>query len=195
MQPSQVNESNLCRVWTNLYGDKKFTSSSKPAFSPGDHVLVANEKSTFAKGYQSGWRDEIFQINRVQLAYPITYTIQDLMGEVITGSFYKQELQKVAHQPNRDWEVGVVEVMHPNTNNMVGDTSVQLLRTLPMKLNKNPFGSNESAIFDTPHYLPVMRRSFDNIQIHLSEETGTPMPFLYGTSCIKLHFRRAPREN
>ncbi|KAF4513977.1 UNVERIFIED_CONTAM: hypothetical protein B566_EDAN018374 [Ephemera danica] len=367
MKPEQVNENNLYEVWTNLYGDKKLGDKTKPLYSTGDYVLVAKEKGTFSKGYEPGWREEIFRIKRVQRGNPVTYTIEDLLGEEITGSFYTQEIQKIKHNaetlykidkivayrgkgkqreglvqwsgyPSKyfpdnttasyttqldkrielegEWEVGVVEVQYPNTvqnvseghnyfkilhkkpldgfdgkvvidakhydsiatlvsdinrhevlvrfglkmeyihssdrvriarlgdeilhvtpspkltvqlgffpdtklrfnslsdfpaninsslpsqmyiysdiveNNLVGDTSVQLLRTLPMKVNKHVFGTNEWISFDTPHYLPVMRRSFDNIQIHLSEETGMSMPFLYGTACVKLHFRRAPR--
>ncbi|KAF4529592.1 hypothetical protein B566_EDAN017875 [Ephemera danica] len=105
MKPVQVKESNLYEVWTNLYGDKKLVDRKKPLHSVGDYVLLAKEKGTFSKGYEPGWREELFRIKRVQLGNPVTYTIEDLMGEEITGSFYTQEIQKIKHNVERLYKI------------------------------------------------------------------------------------------
>jgi hypothetical protein len=95
MKPVEVSEDNLYEVWKNLFGDKNLTSKKPTKYKTGDYVLVAKEKGTFDKGYEPGWREEIFQIKRVMRSDPETYRIEDLKGEEITGSFYKQELQKI----------------------------------------------------------------------------------------------------
>ncbi|KAF4528088.1 hypothetical protein B566_EDAN016799 [Ephemera danica] len=84
------------RVCADLFGDEDIATynagmpcltvtKKKPLYSVGDYVLVAKEKGTFGKGYEPGWREEVFRIKRVQRGDPITYALQDLMGEDITG--------------------------------------------------------------------------------------------------------------
>ena len=50
----------------------------------------------FEKGFTSRWTEELFTINNIILTIPTSYTITDLNGEEIEGSFYEQELQKIA---------------------------------------------------------------------------------------------------
>ena len=47
----------------------------------------------FDKGYTPNWTEEIFVIDKVLPTKPVTYSIVDLTGESIKGSFYEQELQ------------------------------------------------------------------------------------------------------
>ena len=51
-----------------------------PKFKVGDHVRIWKYKNILAKGCTPNW----------------TYMISDLNGELITGSFYKRELQKTS---------------------------------------------------------------------------------------------------
>ena len=48
----------------------------------------------FEKGFTPRWTEEGFRISEIILTIPITYTIIELNGEEIKGSFYEQELQK-----------------------------------------------------------------------------------------------------
>ena len=74
----------------------------KPAFAIGDKVRISKYKSqVFDKGYTPNWTEEIFVIDKVLPAKPVTYNIVDLMGESIKGSFYEQELQKAKQQTFR----------------------------------------------------------------------------------------------
>jgi len=50
----------------------------------------------FRKGYKQGWSKELFIITKVSLRDPVVYKLEDLRGEPLIGSFYEQELQKVA---------------------------------------------------------------------------------------------------
>lgn len=73
---------------------------------------------------------------------------------------------------------------------IVGDVMCPLLRIIPLDPVKYAYGSNKMHIFSPPHYIPVMRREFDTIEIDIRSNTGDCIPFQFGTSCIKLHFKR-----
>lgn len=73
---------------------------------------------------------------------------------------------------------------------IVGDVMTPLLRIIPLDPAKYIYGSNKMHIFTPPHYLPVMRREFDVIEIDIRTTTGNAVPFQYGTSCVKLHFKK-----
>ena len=94
MTPVEANKKkNESKVWSNLYGDLIYTKPDKPKFAIGDHVRISKYKrQVFDKGYTPNWTEEIFVIDKVLPTKPVTYSIVDLMGESIKGSFYEQEL-------------------------------------------------------------------------------------------------------
>ena len=55
---------------------------------------MSKYKNIFAKGYVPNWSKEVFVIKKVNTG-PWTYSISDLNGEEIVGTFYKKELQKI----------------------------------------------------------------------------------------------------
>ena len=69
-------------------------SENKPKFKIGDLVTISKYKNILAKGYTQNWSEEIFIITKIKDTVPWTYTISDLNGKPITGSFYKKEMQK-----------------------------------------------------------------------------------------------------
>ena len=76
----------------NLYGDIK-QLSSKSKFKVGDKVRISKYKiKVFDKGYTPNWTEEIFLIDKIQSANPISYRLKDLNNEEIQGSFYELEL-------------------------------------------------------------------------------------------------------
>ena len=70
---------------------------------------------------------------------------------------------------------------------LVGDVQAPLLRTIAPKGER---GELISTTFANPYYVPVARRGFDTIQIHINNELGEPMPFTGGKSVAVLHFKR-----
>lgn len=66
----------------------------KPKFKVGECVRISKQKEFFEKGYTSRWRKEIFKVKKINYSTPITYEIEDLMGDTIQGLFYEQELAK-----------------------------------------------------------------------------------------------------
>ena len=70
------------------------TRNKPPKFNVGDRVRIFRYKYKFDKGYKAYWTDEIFKVSEVRHTTPSTYTIKDLQGEPILGSFYENQLQK-----------------------------------------------------------------------------------------------------
>lgn len=114
MSPNEVNSHNEQHLLDTVYNYKREMKSStiKPIikaakasprrraaqFKVGDHVRISKYRYTFDKGYTPNWTTEIFRIRKVQYhTDPITYLLKDYQDEVIKGSFYVEELQKVKH--------------------------------------------------------------------------------------------------
>lgn len=70
---------------------------------------------------------------------------------------------------------------------LVGDAYVPLLRTIPVT---GKSGEVMSRCFDNIHYVALSRSTFQEVQIHISDDTGRRIPFQYGRVIVKLHFRR-----
>jgi hypothetical protein len=96
MQPSKVNRKNEEEVWHHLYDDK--VSYKKPKYKVGDHVRINMFRKRFKKGYFAHWSEEIFTIQKVKRTIPVRYIIRDESGDILKGSFYQEELQKVIKQ-------------------------------------------------------------------------------------------------
>jgi hypothetical protein len=73
----------------------------------------------------------------------------------------------------------------------VGDVMTRLLRVVRVDMRNYTHGSQISEAFTVPQYIHVAKRSFQEIEININDDTGIPAPFLTGTSTIVLHFRRA----
>jgi transposase InsO family protein len=93
MAPTSVNSANQEIVWQNLYVTHRPCSTAK--FSVGDKVRIAQYKRTFKKGYLPNWSLEIFTVAQIHPGCIPTYSLRDYNGEVLSGMFYAQELQKV----------------------------------------------------------------------------------------------------
>ena len=90
--PNSVGDENREEVWHRLQRPMRYRT---PKLSIGDHVRITKKRMTFDRGYTANWSHEIFTVIGVSQTIPITYSIEDLLGEVIAGAFYEQELQLV----------------------------------------------------------------------------------------------------
>lgn len=69
----------------------------------------------------------------------------------------------------------------------VGDYMVPLLRTLPtQKLEKK----DVHIIYEKPHYIPISRPQFNNLEILITSDKGEELPFEDGHVVVTLHIRR-----
>jgi transposase InsO family protein len=69
-------------------------NNEKPKFSVGDQVRISRIKGIFEKGYLPNWSEALYTIHKVKETSPITYILKDLNGDIISGGFYTEELQK-----------------------------------------------------------------------------------------------------
>ena len=70
---------------------------------------------------------------------------------------------------------------------LVGDANVPLLRTVAVS-GKN--GDVVAHSFDNIHYVTLNRSTFQEVEIHITDDTGILVPFQQGRVIVKLHFRR-----
>ena len=95
MTPVQASEKeNQGIVYYNLYAKIK-PIKTKAKFKVGDTVRFSKYKrKLFDKGFTPNWTEELFLISKVLNTNPHTYEITDLRGDLISGTFYEQELLK-----------------------------------------------------------------------------------------------------
>ena len=91
-KPSEVVEGSV-----DYSPDKNPT---EPKFSPGDIVRITKYKNIFRKGFTPNWTSEQFRVKKRINTVPWTYSIEDLKGEPVYGTFYEQELQKSEINPS-----------------------------------------------------------------------------------------------
>lgn len=99
MKPNDVKQNDeeyLLNTVYRLNGRVPLHKKIKPKFKIGEFVRISKYKHIFAKGFTPNWTTEVFKIRRVQQTYPITYLLSDLHEKDIQGSFYNEELLKVA---------------------------------------------------------------------------------------------------
>ena len=93
MAPLQVSYRNQEQVWQRLYGHD---GTGVPKLHVSDRVRISKYKGKFEKGYAANWSEEIFTIHEVHPSDPPVYRLKDDLGEVLEGTFYEMELQKVS---------------------------------------------------------------------------------------------------
>ena len=93
MKPADVTVFNAQDVWRTLYG--KQASTIKYKFKVGDQVKISKYKRLFQKGYIPSWTEESFTVAQRLPRNPPVYRLKEADGELIRGTFYEAELQKV----------------------------------------------------------------------------------------------------
>ena len=101
--PIEVNAENQEDVWQSLYGGGSLQPKRK-TLQVGDRVRISKARRVFKKGYLPSWTVELFTVEKVLQTTPTTYTIKDDHDEVLKGTFYEQELQKVGEKDTYDIE-------------------------------------------------------------------------------------------
>ncbi|GFW13307.1 uncharacterized transposon-derived protein F54H12.3 [Trichonephila clavipes] len=155
MTPASVTETNQSQVWENLYG------------------------------YEQNWTREIFSIHDIIRRNPIVYKLKDLAGEVIRGTFYEQELQKVTHSGYYPIEK-ILKTREKNEPQIVGDVQAPLLKIVKVEEKD---GEVVNAHYTRPHYVPVIRRHFQMVEMVLRLHSEELVPFERGRVITVLHFR------
>ena len=73
-------------------------------------------------------------------------------------------------------------------NQFIGNAMAPVLKTVAVK---GEVGEIADINYYSPQYVPVLSRSFHEIEISIKGDTGKPIPFIDGSKVIvKLHFRK-----
>ena len=92
VKPSQVTKKNEAKVWDTLYGD----DVQKPVrYKVGDRVRISKVKRMFEKYYLPNFTEEIFTAYKRMTRQVPVYKLKDDAGEILDGTFYEPELQKI----------------------------------------------------------------------------------------------------
>ena len=70
-------------------------STIKYKFKVGDQVKISKCKRVFQKGYLPSWTEESFTVAQRLPRNPPVYRLKEADGELIRGTSYEAELQKV----------------------------------------------------------------------------------------------------
>ncbi|KAJ8043891.1 hypothetical protein HOLleu_11191 [Holothuria leucospilota] len=93
--PVDVSDRNELEVWNRLYPDLRRRRKSRRGTSVGDRVRLSMNVRHFRKGYLPRWTEEIFTVYKRIPRKPVVYTLKDWDGEIVEGTFYETELQRV----------------------------------------------------------------------------------------------------
>lgn len=136
-----------------------------------------------------GIEKDCVEKDKVEHEVSVTFT-PSLRRILKIGNIYKKK-------EGRFVGAGVVD-LNPRFNSLfvycdivtprpVGDVMVPLLRALPLKDSSK---ETTHYIFEKPHYIPLERFEFNDIEILLNTDTGKIIPFINGHTIVTLHFRQ-----
>ena len=94
MKPIQVTKSDEAKVWDTLYGND-VDERMRHKFQVGDRVRISKVKRMFEKSYLPNFTEEMFTIYKRFARQVPVYKLKDDDGEILDGTFFEAELQKV----------------------------------------------------------------------------------------------------
>jgi len=93
--PIEVNCDNERSIWKKQYSSYFKKSKRNDNFHIGDTVVITKIRKQFKKGYLPRWSNEHFVIIDHFNSNPNVWRLMDERGEIIEGTFYSSEIQKV----------------------------------------------------------------------------------------------------
>ena len=167
--------------------EKKRYEESRVEDAPESDLEQAFDGSlTEGMGRVKVWVAEGKPINEVWLPETVSYMLGLSETQLKAGRTYRAK-----YQP--DLTAGLTtlyihcSIVEPQ---VVGNCRSELLRAIPID-SKHAFGDTVHELFTSPHYVGVLRRSFDHIKIEIRTDSGQLVPFEHGKCVAKLHFRKA----
>ena len=128
IEPNKVTKDNTEEVFQYQYGridkktlkkaDKRTAENKRAAhLKPGNLVRLAVVKGPFTKDYEPKWTEEFFTIDSTTVRDGVSvFRVKDLTGELVKGSYYGSELQKVVDQDRADGYYQIEKVVRTRKN-------------------------------------------------------------------------------
>lgn len=106
MKPSEVTPAKTLQIFENLYGTLPLkTELPQFKFKEGDIVRISKYRGIFDKKYEQSFTDEYFTVTECIPRVPPVYKLRDIHGEILKGTFYEAELQKVKISPSNVFRI------------------------------------------------------------------------------------------
>ena len=106
MKPNEVTSENSRKVFENLYGSLPLKKTPpRYKFREGDIVRISKYRGVFDKMYRFSYTHEYFFVTECIPRVPVVYKLRDLNGEIIKGTFYEHELQRVKITKNTVFQI------------------------------------------------------------------------------------------
>jgi hypothetical protein len=106
MVPSQFLPKDANEIWIRRFEREFPKSSQRRTINVGDYVRILNSRRSFSKVSDRTWSTEVFKVRSVNdISFPLTFCLEDLMGENIEGRFYEEELQVIDFDADADFEI------------------------------------------------------------------------------------------
>lgn len=71
---------------------------------------------------------------------------------------------------------------------IAGNKFVPVLRAV--NIHPGRYGATIDREYQNPHYVPVLQKEFNRLEINIKDDTGKLVPFQFGKVLLKVHFRR-----
>lgn len=79
-----------------------------------------------------------------------------------------------------------IDIIEPQ---IIGHEKAQVIKTVRVGGEiKKEFGAECYSEFQNIHYVPVLRKEFETIEVNIRDYTGAHLPFCHGVLSMKLHF-------
>jgi hypothetical protein len=111
VKPADVNKSNEYEIYMKYYMPYVNSSSNVSVefkFHPGDYVRISSQKTKFSRAYNEQFSEQAFIVTHQIKSLPPRYKIQDLLGEMIDGSFYESEMIKFHNFSEKSFKIAKV---------------------------------------------------------------------------------------
>ncbi|XP_064605783.1 uncharacterized protein LOC135470679 [Liolophura sinensis] len=102
--PYRRHPQNQKEVRQVLYGPLT-AKRSVHRYRAGNLVRISKVKGKFEKSYLPNWSTEMFRIVRSHARQPAVYTLEDLNGDQLLGTFYETELQPLTAAVDKFYQV------------------------------------------------------------------------------------------
>lgn len=142
----------------------------------GEIILRYDENTSFVEAKNSG---KLFAFCRYGIDQVLGF---DASMPMIDSAQYPANLYKQVPQQLFVYS----DIVEPQ---LVGDTSAPLVRIIGIE-QKSDYGKVIVKTYESPHYLPLLKRQFETIEIDIRDSTGASAPFQYGPVIVKLHFKQ-----
>ncbi|GFW64837.1 uncharacterized transposon-derived protein F54H12.3 [Trichonephila clavipes] len=185
MTPASVTETNQSQVWENLYGKQNNKKVNKPNYRLNDTVRIRNKTSHFTTQLPTPitLNDE-WEMGLVDFVYPHTW--YNIREDNNLFAFDLGDEKSIARRIPQGFYESIPDILDGITSNIAGDVQAPLLKIVKVE---GKDGEVVNAHYTRPHYVPVIRRHFQTVEMVLRLHSEELVPLERGRVIAVLHFR------